>query len=225
VGSVSALRDQPKKELKGRIEKILDGPLSQDFQPSQAKTFLYELEMAATFQAAGFHVHLSEPDLVIQGNGLSQRLGVACKYPSSYDQVHRHISKGYSQISRQNISGFVSIGFDLIIGREQLPWSSRQLLDFRTAKAEPLEIMRMLVNQTLKKLMNERKQDYPAEQPLDGALCSLHFYGVSGNPTGLAGPGAWALHSGESSPVRSDIEWVHAKINGLAFGADPVQND
>jgi hypothetical protein len=86
---VVELQDQPRKELTERLKKVVVGPLTQNTIPSQAKDFLYELEMATAFKHAGYCVSLREPDIVLEGNGLTRPIGVACKYPSSTTTLER----------------------------------------------------------------------------------------------------------------------------------------
>ncbi len=94
--------------------------------------------MAATLKLAGFSVELREPDVVASGNGLSNPLAIACKYPFSRQQVHEHISKGYRQITRENMDGVVSIGLDLMVAKD-LGLGTR--LDFRRGRKPAFEIM------------------------------------------------------------------------------------
>jgi hypothetical protein len=91
--SLLELKDQKPGVLKGYLKKVLSGSLVQDFEPQQAKDFLYELDVAATLKKAGLGVELREPDIVLTGDGLSEPLGLACKYPSSVGQIHAHLSK------------------------------------------------------------------------------------------------------------------------------------
>jgi hypothetical protein len=122
--------------LKRLLREVLVGSLTQDFQPSSSKGKLCELELAATLKLAGFTVELREPDIVASGNGLSKPLAIACKYPSSRQQVHEHISKGYRQITRQNLDGVVSIGLELMVAKELGP-------TFRTSCDEYLRVSRI----------------------------------------------------------------------------------
>jgi len=116
--SVVALQAQPRRRLKCTLEPVLAGNITQDFSPCQAKDFFYELELAYFLQRAGFSVTLREPDVMIEGNGLSRPIGLACKYPSSEQQVHAHISKGYSQLTGQQLPGVVAFGMELLIFRK-----------------------------------------------------------------------------------------------------------
>jgi len=87
--------------------------------------------------------------------------------PSSRQQVHEHISKGYRQITRQNLDGVVCIGLELMVAKElEVP----ERLDFRRGYTPPFVIMENRLNTELHNLQAERERDYPCERKLDGLM-------------------------------------------------------
>lgn len=211
--AVTLLADTP-GPLRSRLNQVLSGPLTQDFQPQQAKDFFYELEIAAALKKAGFTVTLREPDVVVDGGGLSQPLGLACKYPSSESQIHEHISKGYRQIAKQDLRGCVVLGLDLIIFRavfDSLP----KFLDFRQSPRHPRVVSNELVGDAMTSILIQRKRDYPSERPLDGAIVTFSAWGMFGQPAGFASLTAWSVQAEQSNPIRSDLELVVQRAQAL----------
>ena len=198
--------------LRRLLEEVLSGSLTHDFQPSPSKDKFYELELAATLKLAGFNVALREPDVVGGGNGLGNPLAIACKYPSSRQQVHEHISKGYRQITRQNLDGVVAIGMELMVARElKLPAK----LDFRRGNTPPFVIMENRLNVEIHNLQVERKRDYPDERELDGLMLTLSFAGTYGDPPMLTNLNSIALGCLPGNPLRADLEIVKQKIEAI----------
>jgi hypothetical protein len=210
TAAAEALRGLP--GLKGLLKDILAGSVTQDFKLSSAKDKLYELEMAATLRLAGFSVELREPDIVASGNGLSKPLAIACKYPFSRQQVHDHISKGYRQITRENLDGVVSIGFDLLVAKD-LRLGPR--LDFRRGGKPAHEIMANRLDMEIHDLQVERKRDYPSERQLDGLILTLSFSGMHGDPLELTALNSIALGCLPGNPLKSDLEIVTAAIEAI----------
>jgi hypothetical protein len=124
--AVVTLKDQ--NRLRSRLKQVLGGSLTQDFVPDASKDYFYELEMAALWKDRGFTVELAEPDVVVSGNGLSAPVGLACKYPSSWDQIHSHVSKGYMQITRHEYEGLVCIGLDQLVFNGMSNWPAVEKL-------------------------------------------------------------------------------------------------
>lgn len=198
--------------LKGLLKDILAGSVTQDFRLSSAKDKLYELEMAATLRLAGFAVELREPDIVASGNGLGKPLAIACKYPFSRQQVHDHISKGYRQITRENLDGVVSIGLDLLVAKD-LGLGAR--LDFRRGGKPAHEIMADRLDMELHNLQVERKRDYPSERQLDGLMLTLSFSGIDGDPPELTTLYSIALGCLPGNPLKADLEIAKAAIEAI----------
>lgn len=191
--------------LKGLLNDVLADSVTQDYQLSSAKDKLYELEMAATLRLAGFSVELREPDVVASGNGLSKPLAIACKYPFSRQQVHDHISKGYRQITRQNLDGVVSIGLDLLVAKD-LGLGPR--LDFRRGGKSPFKIMENRLDKEIHDLQVERPRDYPCERKLDGLMLTLSYSGIDGDPPELRTLNSIALGCLPGNPLKADLEIV-----------------
>ena len=202
--SVVALQDQPQGELRKRLRQVLSGPLTQDFSPEQAKDYFYELEIAHLFQRSGFTVALREPDVVVSGNGLSDELGMACKYPSSEAQIHVHLSKGYKQLAKQGLDGCVVIGLDLIIFNAIFD-SAPKFLDFRQGDRHPLDVANQCVGDATRNLVAQRAADYPSECPMDGAILSLGMWGIYGEPVGFTSVTAWGVQCDVDNPRSKDI--------------------
>ena len=198
VDAVVALRGQAR--LKGRLKKVLGGPLTQDFVPDAAKDHFYELEMAALWAGCGFAVELAEPDVVISGNGLSAPLGVACKYPSGLASLHEHISKGYRQIAKQGYDGLVVIGLDQLACK-----GMSNFMDFRQGSRHPLEVMESLTADAMTRLVALRAQDYPSERPIDGAMLTMSAVGIYGQPAQLTSVRHVTVQCDGASPGRADL--------------------
>ena len=212
--SVVELQGQPRGELRERLDTILSGSITQDFQPTPAKDKLYELEMALAFKRAGFDVALREPDIAISGNGLSRQLGVACKYLASLGSIHEHISKGYQQITRQNLDGFVAVGLDVYIMKQAFADKIPKFLDFRDGP-NPLKTTLDLMTSFMANLVVERDRDYPSEKALDGALTSLTLWGIAEKRARPIGVHAWALQAGPKNPLLNDMQVVQTAMQGL----------
>ncbi len=174
VGTVKTLPGVPKI-----LKTVLAGSITQDFQPTPAKDFFYELEVAASLVDAGFDVQLVEPDIVVRGNGLSRPVALACKYPSSRDRLHIHVSKGYKQILDHNFEGAVCLGLDLIVGKEE---NLSGILDFRRTKRSAPEIQFYRLADEVLSLMVSLKRDYPDELPWNGLIMTLFIAGTTGHP-------------------------------------------
>jgi len=202
--AVVALHDQPRKRLKSTLKTVLAGRITQDFEPSSAKDFFYELDVAFVLQRAGFIVTLREPDIVVQGNGLSRELGLACKYPSSVAQIHGHISKGYKQLTGQNLPGVVAFGMDLIVFRAAFD-RPPHFLDFRQSEKTPLVVAQTQLDREIVQLVGERPSKYPSEEPLDGALLSLNMWGAYGKPVSITEVTAWTFQCDVANLLRSDL--------------------
>lgn len=204
IEAVLALKAQPPTRLKSRLKQVMGGSLTQDFKPDQAKDFFFELELAALWLQSGFSVELTEPDIVLSGNGLSAPLAIACKYPSSKKQLHEHISKGYSQIGKQGMTGLVAIGLDQIVFS-----SMGHYIDFRQSERPPMEVLLSTLTDEVGKLVKERTAEYPAEDPIDGILLTLGAAGIIGDPAGLAMLRAIVLQCDNSNPRGPDFRLLH----------------
>jgi len=198
--------------IKKLLKDILSGSITQDFRSSSAKDKPYELELAATLRLAGFSVALREPDIVASGNGLSKALAIACKYPSSRQQIHEHISNGYRQITRQNLDGVVSIGLELMVAKDM---GLRGKLDFRRGNTPPLVIMENRLTTELHNLQVERERDYPCERKLDGLMLTLSCTGIHGDPPTLANLNSIALGCRPENPLSADLLIVKQKIEAI----------
>src|SRR5262249_39047494 len=80
--AVTALLPTQKQQLTKYLKTILGGDITQGSTPEMARDLYYELWLAALLVDAGFKVTLKEPDIVVEGNGLSKPIGIACKYPA-----------------------------------------------------------------------------------------------------------------------------------------------
>lgn len=207
-------------ELRKRLKLIVNGSVKQNFAPQAAKDYLYELEIATVMQRAGFIITLREPDVQVSGHGLSQPLGIACKYPSSPSQLHEHISKGYAQIAGQGLRGFVSIGMDLIA----FGWRPK-LLDFRQGERHPLEVVQECLDAHVLSLVAERTSGYPSEKPLDGLLLTLRAWGVFGKPAGIQAVTGMTIQCDHDNPIIGDFGVIVSELSKLSNPAAPVSPD
>jgi len=194
------------------LKRVLAGSITQDFEPSRAKDALYELELAATLKLAGFQVELREPDIVASGNGLNKPLAIACKYPSSRQQLHAHISKGYQQIAGQDLDGAVAIGLDLIIAKET---GLKGWLDFRLSNEPPLDILERRLALAITDLETERQRDYPSERQLDGLIMTMTIAGFYGEPVGIAFLETIYLGCRKGNPLADDLTVVVQGIKAI----------
>lgn len=205
--AVAEFKDHPLGPLRKLLTQILGGSITQDFQPDQAKDYFYELWLGGILSESGFSVELREPDLVIGGNGLSEPLAVACKYPSKPQQIHDHFSKGYSQIRKQGMRGCVAIGLDLMVFKDMA-----KFMDFRQGDRHPLDVMQQAVNEATTGLVKDRAEKYPAEEPIDGAVFTLSAGGIYGSPAGLTFVTALTLQCDANNPRFSDIGVLADKL-------------
>lgn len=205
VDAVATLQGQMR--LKSRLKQVLGGSLTQDFKPDAAKDYFYELEMAALWKDSGFTVELAEPDVVVSGNGLSGELGVACKYPSSWDQIHKHVSKGYKQITQHGYEGLVCIGLDQLVFN-----GMSNFMDFRQTGKPPLEIMDKATGEVMTNLVKLRARDYPSEKPVDGAMMTMSAVGIYGQPAQLTNARYATLQCDRDNPRFADFGVLYERM-------------
>jgi hypothetical protein len=198
--------------LNARLKTVLRASLAQDFKPSPAKDMFYELRVAAALKLAGFSVKLAEPDIILSGAGLSKPLAIACKYPSSRQQIHSHVSNGYWQLARQGLEGVVCVGLDLIVGIEA---NLQGIMDFRQVEQSPLETQwQQLANET-DRLFVERRRDYPSERGLDGLMMTVSVAGFTANPLTLKRFESFALGCLQGNPLDADLAIIERRVNAL----------
>lgn len=206
IDAVLALKDQ--SALKKTLKKVLAGSISQDFEPDQAKDYFYELEMAMLLKNAGFTVELREPDIVISGHGLTKKYGIACKYPSSIKHIHDHLSKGYNQLQKQGLDGFVAIGLDQIKFK-----GMNEYIDFRKLEDHPKNVIQGMLKDAMIELVEQRKIEYPAECPVDAAIVTLAASGIYGKPAALMTFRAITIHCDNQNPMLIDIKLIASELN------------
>jgi hypothetical protein len=207
--AVAILQEQ--KKLKSRLKQVLGGSLTQNFEPEAAKDYFYELEMAALWKECGFTVELEEPDVVVSGNGLSASVGVACKYPSGPSSLHEHISKGYKQITKHGYEGLVTIGLDQLFFK-----GMSNFMDFRQGNKPPLEVMKRATSEAMKNLVALRAEDYPSEEPIDGAMITMSACGIYGKPAGLTRCRHVTLQCDDGNPRKADFDILYQAMLSVA---------
>jgi hypothetical protein len=207
--AVAILQDQ--KKLRSRLKQVLGGSLTQNFEPEAAKDHFYELEMAALWKECGFTVELEEPDVVVSGNGLSEPLGVACKYPSGLSSLHEHISKGYKQITRHGYEGLVTIGLDQLVFK-----GMSNFMDFRQGDRPPLEVMEQATLKAMTNLVELRAKDYPSEEPIDGAMITMSACGIYREPPGLTRCRYVTLQCDDGNPRKADVGILYQAMRSAA---------
>jgi hypothetical protein len=210
VDATVSLKDQTPHLLRARLKQVLSGPLTQDFEPSASKDYFYELELAALWKDNGFTVELREPDIVVSGKNLTKPVGVACKYPSSWEQIHDHVSKGYRQITKHGYEGLVAIGLDQLVFQ-----GMKNYMDFRQGDRHPLDVMQSAVNEATQNLVAIRARDYPSEKPIDGAMLTLGAIGMYGEPAKLTKVMATALQCDRDNPRYADFGVLYENLKGL----------
>jgi hypothetical protein len=188
--------------LKKQLELSSSTDLSQDFERSQSKEYLYELQIAAILHRSGFTVVFAEPDLRVSGNGLSAERGVACKYVSSEKKLNDNISKGYEQIAGQSLQGIVAIGMDNV--------AAAGMNKFIQFPEDPRLIRAGMANELGKWIEKTAKQraGTVGRAPLDGAMFTLRMVGIAGNPKGLLPAMHVSFQFGATNPIRNDIERI-----------------
>jgi hypothetical protein len=202
--SILELENHP-DDLKRIVPLALMQDVKPDFEPTQSKTFLYELQVAAFFQKAGFNVAFGEPDLRIRGNGLSQEIGLACKFPSSEKKLEGRISHGYDQIEREGLAGIVVIGMDIMCSRGRSPFVlfPDSVEETHSGMADELS---KWVYRTIK-----RREGVPGRKPLDGAIFSLTM--VSWHPT-LSLSTQFVVQRNEGSLLKDDLTVIARALPG-----------
>lgn len=195
-------KDRDAAWLRKQLELATMTDLSQDFEQSQSKEYLYEMQVGAWLHQSGFQVDFAEPDLLASGNGLSQTLGIACKYVSSEDKLNKNISKGYEQIAGQHLNGFVAIGMDNIICDEL-----KKFVQFPDDPAEIRRVMGDSLQKWIEKTVKSRAGT-PGRKPLDGAVFSLQMMGIWGKPAGLVTATHWAFQFQQGNPVEPDLRRI-----------------
>jgi hypothetical protein len=211
VNSVEALKGSPGITKVAR--DVITGDITQDFQRSSAKDKLHEIEIGATMRVAGFDVELVEPpDLIISGNGLSQRIGIACKYPSSRQQFNYHISKAYKQVEKSGLKGFVAIGFDLLVAKDKkIPG----IPNFDRGPMQSMDLQYVWLEQEMRKLITEHKRDYPSERQIDCLMISVAFVGQHGSEPTLDREESSMYYCASGHPLSRDVEIIRQRIEAI----------
>ncbi|MGB8225835.1 MAG: hypothetical protein WCE45_03055 [Sedimentisphaerales bacterium] len=96
------------------LEKLLSGTL--DFfkrEKSEAKSFLWELEVWSWLREKTKNVKLEEPDITVNYSG--SRIGIACKKLYSEKHVQNVLSEGVGQIEKEFEFGIVAINIDELL--------------------------------------------------------------------------------------------------------------
>ena len=201
--------------LRSVLRDVLRGDLTEQSTQNEAKDKFFELEVGSVFVNSGFEVELAEPDLVVAGNGLSERFGIACKYPSSEKQIHSHLSKGYKQLSGAGLEGCVAIGMDQIIFR-----GFDSYKDFRKTSKSPQQTMQEELDVRLVTLAKERPEKYPSEEPMESGMMFLRAGGILDDPTSgkasLVVVGVASLATNSSNPTHPNVQLLYDAMKRLA---------
>lgn len=203
IDAVLALKDQ--SGLKTILNEVFAGSIIPNFEPNPAKDKFYELEMAMFLKNAGFIVELDEPDIVVSGHGLTKTYGIACKYLSSEKGIHKHISKGYGQLKRRNLDGFVMIGLEQIVFKRM-----SGIMDFRNIDRS--EVTRWLKKEMIN-LVVQRKEDCPSEVPIQGAILTLTIPAYDVKPLGFFNYRELTFHCDNKNPMLADIKRIVSELN------------
>ena len=208
---VARLKSHPATDLIDLLRKVLKNDIAQDYEPSQSKDFLYEMQVATWFLEAGFEVELAEPDLRISGNGLSSTLGVACKNSSSDEKLNGNISYGYKQIAKHGLRGFVALSMDLLVAKDL---GLKKFVQFPPS----VPAIQAGLNKELERWVQRierRRAGVPNRAPLDGALLSLRFGGIWPSPPSFLWASQFYLHRLPQNPIGRDIKTIAAGFANL----------
>ena len=201
--AITELATNQKDPLKKYLKVILGGGISQGGTPGgNARDWFYELNLGSVLSRSGFTVHFQEPDLVIEGNGLSQKIGIACKYPSSEKGLHEHISKGLSQLKKHNLPGLIALGIDQIVVEKA---DLKKYVDFNIGGKNPVDVLQAFADNGVLTLVRDRPTHYPSEAPLDEIVVTLSLVGHYGKPAQLINPTVLSVHCSNASPIFTDI--------------------
>jgi hypothetical protein len=101
------------------LRKLVGGNLDMfDRTPSEAKNFLWEMELCALLKRRSFAAVLREPDVVLT---MGQRqIGVACKKIYSEENVESTLSNEVSQIESSFELGMVAVNLDDLLPPNQI---------------------------------------------------------------------------------------------------------
>ena len=107
---ILALRDQ--YDPVPYLRKLINGSLDfLDREQSEAKNFLWELELLRSLHEHGVNANLVEPpDIVCEFEGSS--IGIACKKIYSEGNVEKVLSQGVAQIEDKYEFGIIAINID-----------------------------------------------------------------------------------------------------------------
>jgi hypothetical protein len=111
VESILVLGDAPKDVAKLYLGKLLRGSLDLlDRIDSEAKNFLWELELLLALRAHKMKADLGEPDVVTQMK--FGKVGFACKKIYSEKNISKVFSQAVAQITRTGMPGILAINLD-----------------------------------------------------------------------------------------------------------------
>ncbi|MFN0019076.1 MAG: hypothetical protein ACKVP0_12500 [Pirellulaceae bacterium] len=211
--AIAELVTNQKEPLAKYLKVVLAGNLTQGGPAGgQPRDWFYELWLASILSKAGFTVRLQEPDLVVEGNGLSQEIGIACKYPSSDKGIHDHLSKGLSQLKKHGLSGFIALGIDQIVVEKA---NLKKFVDFNQGDKHPIDVLQAHANSEAHTLVKERPTKYPSEDPVDALLVTLSLAGHYGQPPQLVAPTVFSIHCPKQHQLRKDMEVIVAALEKL----------
>jgi len=212
--AITELVKNQREPLAKYLKVVLGGSLTQGGSAGgQPRDWFYELWLASVLSEAGFTVHLQEPDLVVEGNGLGQKIGVACKYPFSEKGIHEHLSKGLSQLKKHQLPGFIALGIDQIVVEKA---NLKKYVDFNEAGMHPVDVLQKHADTELITLVKERPTKYPSEDPVDEIMVTLSLVGHYGKPAKLVSPTVLSIHCSSSSPIKNDIGIIAKALSKLA---------
>ena len=100
------------KEIKLYLKKLANGSLDLlQREKSEAKDFLWELELLYVLRAHGIDAKLHEPPDIV-ATFKDKEIGIACKKVYSEKNFEKVLSNGVSQIEREYEYGIVAINID-----------------------------------------------------------------------------------------------------------------
>jgi hypothetical protein len=142
VWAALTLEDEPENIAKRYLEKLLRGSLDLiDRIDSEAKNFLWELEVFLALRVHGAKAKMAEPDLLVDSN--AGPIGIACKKIYSEKNLSKVLSEGVRQIERTGVPGILALNLD--------EWAPRNSI----LKVNTFEELRWVCNQNNNRFLEE----------------------------------------------------------------------
>lgn len=108
-----------KPNLKDKLKRLLQGTVDPTQKArTEAKDYLFELNLAARLESAGIDSSLVEPDIMLDLSGA--KLAVACKCVYSARNLESQVRKAVAQILKAGEKGIIALSIDAQLKQSQL---------------------------------------------------------------------------------------------------------